>query len=272
VQIDLFTLVAQIVNFLILVGVLWYFLFNRITKVIDKREDSISSRFEEAEQKKDEAEQEKEEYIQKKTELENNRDEIISQARSEAEDKRRELIQEARDEVDESKKEWRQSLEEQKASFLKQLRQRAGKQVYAVTRRVLKDMANEDIEKHIIEMFAKKIRELDGDEKEEITELVRGSEDNITVISAFELNQDMRKEIRDVLISQFADDVDVDFEKSPDLISGVELRTNGRKVSWSLASYLDSLETQLSEAFERETKGARERNAEGERETTDNTG
>jgi len=32
------------------------------------------------------------------------------------------------------------------------------------------------------------------------------------------------------------------FETAPHLISGIELSTNGRKVAWSIAEYLESLE------------------------------
>jgi F-type H+-transporting ATPase subunit b len=33
-----------------------------------------------------------------------------------------------------------------------------------------------------------------------------------------------------------------EFETAPDLISGIELTTNGQKVAWSIADYLASLE------------------------------
>ena len=47
--IDVFTVIAQIVNFLILVYLLKRFLFHRIIKIMDEREDQITGRMQEAE-------------------------------------------------------------------------------------------------------------------------------------------------------------------------------------------------------------------------------
>jgi F-type H+-transporting ATPase subunit b len=50
--IDWFTVVAQIINFLILVALLKHFLYGRIIKAMDQREERINSRLEEAKKKK----------------------------------------------------------------------------------------------------------------------------------------------------------------------------------------------------------------------------
>jgi F-type H+-transporting ATPase subunit b len=42
---------------------------------------------------------------------------------------------------------------------------------------------------------------------------------------------------------------DVQFEVSPDLICGIELKAHGHKIAWGLESYLDGLEESLSEAL-----------------------
>ena len=60
--INWFTVVAQIVNFLILVFLLKYFLYDRVIRAMDQREQRIQQRLQEAEEKKQEAEQEAEAY------------------------------------------------------------------------------------------------------------------------------------------------------------------------------------------------------------------
>ena len=42
----------------------------------------------------------------------------------------------------------------------------------------------------------------------------------------------------------------VDYQVSPDVISGIEFRTTGHKIAWSLDNYLASLETNVLEAME----------------------
>lgn len=42
---------------------------------------------------------------------------------------------------------------------------------------------------------------------------------------------------------------------SPDVVCGIELRVQGRKVAWSVPDYLDGLETILAKVLGGETKG-----------------
>jgi F-type H+-transporting ATPase subunit b len=44
----------------------------------------------------------------------------------------------------------------------------------------------------------------------------------------------------------------VQFETSPDLISGIELTTNGQKLSWSIADYLTSLSKGVDDLLEQQ--------------------
>ena len=57
-MIDWFTVAAQIVNFLILVALLKYFLYGRIVDAMDRREQSIAQRWNLAEQREAELQQE----------------------------------------------------------------------------------------------------------------------------------------------------------------------------------------------------------------------
>jgi F-type H+-transporting ATPase subunit b len=44
------------------------------------------------------------------------------------------------------------------------------------------------------------------------------------------------------------------FETAPDVISGIELTTNGQKVAWSIAEYLASLEKGVGELLKEKDK------------------
>ena len=59
--IDSFTIIAQIINFLILVYLLKRFLFNRVIKIMDDREKQITGRMQDAEVAKEAAQKELEE-------------------------------------------------------------------------------------------------------------------------------------------------------------------------------------------------------------------
>jgi F-type H+-transporting ATPase subunit b len=49
------------------------------------------------------------------------------------------------------------------------------------------------------------------------------------------------------------------FETAPELISGIELTTNGQKVAWSIADYLASLEQGVAELLKSQRSGSQAR-------------
>ncbi len=251
VQIDFVTLSAQIINFLILVLLLRHFLYKRIINVMDERETGITSRLKEAEQKRKEAEQEAESYRKKKQELSDKREGMVAKIREEVEAVRKDLTNKARDEIEESKARWYEAIEHQKDLFLTDLRRRVGEEIYTIARRTLHDLANEELEQHIIDTFIKRLQNMGEDEKKAIKELYQKPQQELVIKSAFEIPEKMRRSIQEALLEQINGDVRLQFKTSPDLICGVELDAQGMRITWNLDSYLDSLEEDLSRMLER---------------------
>ncbi|GAI08114.1 unnamed protein product, partial [marine sediment metagenome] len=102
--IDSFTVIAQIINFLILVYLLKRFLFNRIIKIMDEREMQITGRMQDAEAAKEEAQKELEEQRRIREELQQKWNEMLAQAKKDAQKKREELVRVAREKIDEEQK------------------------------------------------------------------------------------------------------------------------------------------------------------------------
>lgn len=250
-QIDLFTLIAQIVNFLILLLLLRLLLYKHIIRAMDMREQKIASRLEEAEQKEKEALRESDAFRIKNQEIDSKRNMLISQAEKEAEARRIELIQAARSEVEKDRDKWRRLIQQQKKSFLTELKQRAGEQIYEITRRILNDMADAALEKQVIKTFIRRFRQMDEVEREAVGNLSQKKQDTIVITSSFEIPQDMRKKITEVIMEQIGSDFGVKFKESAELICGIELDAGGRKIIWSFDSYLDTLEDYVSRVIEK---------------------
>ena len=75
--------------------------------------------------------------------------------------------------------------------------------------------------------------------------------------SAFDLPAEQRAAIQKALNETFSADIRVRFETAPDLISGIELTANGRKVAWSIADYLASLEKGVGELLKEQDEPKR---------------
>ncbi|NIM50496.1 MAG: F0F1 ATP synthase subunit B [Armatimonadetes bacterium] len=254
-QVDWFTVVAQIVNFLVLVGLLKHFLYGPIVKAMDQREKRIADRLREAEDREKEAEEEAQSHRQAREELEQKRGETLEQAKQETEQKRRELIDSARKEVDEMQFRWRESLRQQHDSFLGEMRDQAARQVCAITRRVLRDLADERLESRIVGVFLDRLREMDDDAREQIGDVAGSSSDSLTVVSSFQLPDEARGKVTEALKECFSGSLHPSFTTSDKLICGIELHAGGRKIAWSVNEYLDALSDSLSQALAEESGG-----------------
>ena len=248
--IDWFTVTAQVINFLILVYLLKRFLYGPIIKAMDRREKRIALRLEEGQKKQDEAEEEVQRYLEKNRDLDNRREGLLSEIKEEADARRKELMNEARNEVEVIRTNWYEAIQREKEAFLQDLRQRAGKQTCAIARRALKNLANVDLEHHIIGVFIERLRNLDEEELGALNESILKSGWKITLRSAFEIPQEMARQIAEVFEKRGADPVDLQLEISSDVICGIELKVHGRKIAWSLEHYLETIEEALVEALE----------------------
>ena len=248
--IDWFTVIAQIINFLVLVYLLKRFLYGPIIKAMDKRQEKIALRLEGARKKKEEAEQEAELFLQKNREFDARHEEMLSQIKKEAEARKVELIKEARSRVDADMARWYGAIQKEKETFLQDIRRRAVRRACAIARRATKDLSNADLENRITSIFIERLQNIDKNEQEALAQAIQHSMEGIRVNSAFEIPGKSAKKIVQLLQNMTADPVAVRFEILPELICGIELKLHGRTISWNIADYLESFEESIGAAIE----------------------
>ncbi|MDZ7700431.1 MAG: F0F1 ATP synthase subunit B [Deltaproteobacteria bacterium] len=248
-----FTIVAQIVNFLILVFLLKHFLYDRIIQAMDEREKKIQNRLDEAKRKSNEAASEAESYRKKQREWENERQEMMVEAKKKAEAERQSLIEKAREETDSLRRRWQTSVQKEKDSFLKGLRDLMGQQVYAITRRTLTDLADTDTETQVADVFLARLKNLPSKQKTRIGKAIRSRENSATILSAFELSPGNRQKITRAIREELADEAELTYEIDTDLVMGIEVKGHGEKLAWSVRQYLKGLETDAKRLLEAKT-------------------
>jgi F-type H+-transporting ATPase subunit b len=258
VLLDPFTVVAQIFNFLVLVFLLRRFLYGPIVRAMQEREERVLAREEDAEAARQEALQEAAAYRERNSELERAGHEMLAQARAEAEAERRAQINLAREEIEELKARWHQALEREQSEFLDELRRRIAGQVHVIARKALQDLADADLEQRMVDRFIGRVRGMDPGERHEIIAAARRSGEDIVVTSAFELPQETTERLLEAVRREVGDGIGVHFDRSHDLMLGIEMRAHGHKLSWTLDAYLDSLAENLFDALEAETENQRD--------------
>lgn len=248
-EIDWFTLAAQIVNFLVLVFLLQHFLFSRVTGAMDERERRIGSRLDEAEQKRREAQEHDRQLQEQQRKLEESRERMMARARKEAEQQRGVFVDQARREVSGLRKRWQQAVEQQRRAFLAGLRDQVGREIVRTTRDVLEDLASSDLESRTVETFVRYVKGMGRQELERLRSFLQGAGGQLEIRSSFDLPDRARKQVAEVLEEASGLDLRdrMQFERSPALLLGIELRADGKSVGWNLDRYLDILAERLED-------------------------
>ena len=253
-QIDWFTVIAQIINFLILVWLLKRFLYKPILTAIEERENKIASQLEDAESKKEEAEKEQDEFRQKNEDFEHKKKELMNKAVEESEDKRQKLLEEARNEANEFRSQLKKSSEEVQQNLSQEIEQKVQQEVFSITRKTLSDLASMDLEEQTVRVFIRRLNELKEDEKKQFLEAFKSKSDPILVRSAFDLPSKQKNEIQNTIAEILGTETQFQYKTVPELVSGIELTANGFKLAWSISDYLNSLEKSISETIKEKSK------------------
>lgn len=251
-QIDWFTFAAQIVNFLILIWLLKRFLYGPIISAMDRREKTIRGRLEAAAQKEKEAQEKADALAAEREDLEARREELIAQARAEVEEKKKEWTAQVRREVEAQENRWREAVRQQQQAFLQELRDRAAAQVIAIARRLIDDLAGEQLEQEVVRTFIRRLERLDREGRTTVAQVIGETADSELVVhSSFDIPEDDRGRIQEVLREQLGrPDVKPRYKVTSALTFGIELKAGGWKLAWSLDDYLGTMEAELRGVFE----------------------
>ena len=99
-KINWFTVIAQVINFLILVWLMKRYLYKPILNAIDEREKKIAAELANAETQKAEAAKEQAELKQKNEQFEQAKKGLMDKAVNDTNEERKKLMEEARNDAD----------------------------------------------------------------------------------------------------------------------------------------------------------------------------
>jgi F-type H+-transporting ATPase subunit b len=245
--IDWFTVGAQAINFIILVWLMKRFLYQPILHAIDAREKRIAAELAEADAKKAEAQGERDEFQAKNEEFDRQRAALLVRAEEDAKAERLRLLEKARQAADSLRAKRLDALRNDADNVNQAISKRAQHEVFAIARKTLMELATTSLEERMGEAFVRRLLEMDGDAKATLAHALATAHAPVLVRSAYDLPAAQRTLIEKALKETFSAEIQVRYETAPELISGVELATNGQKVAWSIADYLSSLEKGVSE-------------------------
>lgn len=250
-MIDWFTVAAQIVNFLILVALLKKFLYGPIMNAMDRRENDMRERMEEAEQRRQEAGRQKEAFRRKTEELKAEEQKRLEQADRDAEERRKELVSEARAQVDEMREHWQKDVEREREQFADALRETVGRQAVRIARRALADLAGEDLESRMADCLTQRLEQMDDEARKPFLEALKEEEGRVVVRGASSMSDDAFDRLKHGLQSAFDHELRIERTERDNGGVGVDIRIGSRKLAWTLDDYLDRVDDELEQILRR---------------------
>jgi F-type H+-transporting ATPase subunit b len=251
-HINYFTLVAQIINFLILFLLLRHFLYPPIIKAMDEREKRIASQLKQVEEDKKKASAAEASYRKMQQEMTDKRDEYLAQAKVEADKSKKALMSEARKQLIDEKNQWHQAIEHEKNDYLASINEHVADGMINVVRHALQDLAGDELNHRIIHTFLERLKHLKAIAHQETVQS-SGTSFPAVITSAFKIDQETRQLIAREVGRLLGGKAVIKYNINPELISGIELSTGYLKVSWSLAEYMDEFRKKLTKEIENDT-------------------
>lgn len=250
--VDWFIVLAQIINFLVLIALLHWLLYRPLLAVIRERQAAIRQEQAAIERMHQEAESERTAQRQAREALEVQRQGWLNAARGEVEVSKRQALEEMAEQLREQRASWLRELNEARGRLLGQIRTDLLLQVQRVARRALADLATRELEDQMLDRFMGQLAGLQHVEGDGLGSL--SGRGQLELQTSFPLSDAQRARVLQALraLSPDLESADLLVRQNRDLICGVELRAPGAVASWNLDHYLRDFEQRLSTAVAQE--------------------
>ena len=226
-----------VVNFLILVVVLYRLLHKPLLRVLAERQKKIEDSFCEAEEKSREADAARQEYEERIAGIEEERDRMLAEARERAEKARHDLVAKARAEAEREVGNLKRDWERQRRDALKVLENDIVAAGLDLAGRVLAQLADADVEAKLHEQLLAQLAELQ----------VSGTAGPVRVVSAVALDEAARASLRERVSALATDAVEVSFDVDAALIAGSRVEFSSQAVDATLADAVAAVRERFGE-------------------------
>lgn len=234
---DWFTIFAQLLNFFILLVLLKIFLYGPIVNAMKERKERVAAEMSELGKVRLGAEELKADLARQQEELDNRASEVMAEIHAEADKWRRQAMESARAEIETMRDEWFAALDREKDAVALNIRKRLMHEVTSTASRMVKELADSDLETQMVAGFMRKI--------ETEARAVDCGEGEILVRTGFNTSGEHDSRIRLMLDEFFPVRNERIISHDERLGLGIELIAGDRKWEWNLASYISELEENI---------------------------
>jgi F-type H+-transporting ATPase subunit b len=154
-HIDVKLIIAQMINFAIVFGVLYWFAFKPLAKVMSGRSEKIEKSLADAEKIEEKLAQTKAEFNKIVAEAKREANTILEKATIQADAKKQETVVRAKEEIGAIINQEKQKMQTEKAATLKEIRKEAADLIIATVEKVLGEKMDEKKDREMIKKLMK---------------------------------------------------------------------------------------------------------------------
>ncbi|MCF6156213.1 MAG: F0F1 ATP synthase subunit B [Candidatus Brocadia sp.] len=241
---NIWTLLFQIINFIVLLFILKRILYKPVREIIEKRRGLIAKTVEDAEKTKKEAQGLKEKHEEELKKLKELQNQMLERAREEALKDRNKLLSEAEKDAVKIIEKEKALFDAEKRRVEAELKNKTLEIASVFASNLLGDISDEELHKAI---FRKLMKE-NGKIVSDISKIkAEGETLNVDLVSAYPLKADEIKMFQETIESQLAKKVNINMTVDKALIAGVRIKAYDMIYDSSLAGQVNALASRLKE-------------------------
>lgn len=245
-SIDWFTVVAQVINFLVLVWILKKLLYQKILDILAERRQKVFKELKDAEDAKCAAEALTKEYAEKLNKLEEENARILQAAKEKVAAERERVLMEAQNEANVNRQKWVEALNREKEEFSANITSILVKKIGDLVRNICYQLNGEELASHSLEAFFNNFRNIDDERLQKLNQCLENNNGVLTFITSAPIANSLCEKLSEQMKQCGVKALKViDYEVEESLILGVEIRVGSTIFSWSVRDYLCDFDIEL---------------------------
>jgi F-type H+-transporting ATPase subunit b len=247
--IDNFTVIAQLINFLILVWLLKRFLYQPVLRAIDARERRLQEQQRQAQNEQEQAQELKHKLEGEQLKLQQQRDTLLEQARTEARELKDRELEKARSEIEAQKEQWRDQVRAEQQQVHTHLRDCVLQELHTAVRHALHDLADQRLEQQMVRHFIALIGHLAPEQCTQLERISANTETDPLLKTSFPVDENTRKDLSSTLSDKLGLK-NVNFRHDTTMTCGIKLEWDDYHLEWNLDAYLEQMKQKLQHQLE----------------------
>ena len=249
-NINWFEIIAQMINFFILLFLLYKLFYKPVIKAMDDRQQRLLDTREKAEGKMKKADELIETYDHNLAELEKEKDRQLEMAKQEAQEKKEKLIEGYKEEAAQKRTDYLKEVEDEQERFIQDLRMALGHHAVKIAQQILETFSEEKLSEKVFDSFIQKVQALD---EETLREDIESKDERIILISSETLSDQQKETLEKVLTEKLDTYKEIVYEVDDELIQGYELKLETVTVHTNVRKYLEEAEKNIQQMITKRT-------------------